>query len=276
MKNVTQNRERVKLLLAELEAELELLEAEDMNSCKAGYGGPVPNFPTGYFFAGGTGGFFHDNSNSNGGGSDWDTVPGNGSEEDPYQLQEVEVGGSSSSTPSYGGSSFYGGGNSFYEGGSFSNGGGGGESSSSSSSYGGVTPQTDCFFQCLGYISSKYGYHYDSSYYENQYYSNYGERGMGINPSYIDSFSSNYFSRSYLNLDSPNTMENFVANPNNSLIVIYNVGMGSDGVFEQHAVVVERIFGDTILCVDPQDKSGYKVIKKDQIVNYLAVTGNCH
>jgi|GEM_PF-6717222 len=274
MKNTSKNRERAKLLLAELEAELELLESEELNSCKAGYGGPVPNFPTGYFFAGGTGGFFHDNSNSNGGGSDWDTVPGNGSEEDPYQLQEVEVGGSSSSNPSYGGGSFYGG-NSFYEGGSFSNGGGGGESSSFPS-YGGVTPRTDCFFQCLGHISSKYGYHYDSSYYENQYYSNYGGRGMGIDPSYIDHFTSNYFSRSYLNLHSLNTMENFVANPNNSLIVIYNVGMGSDGVFEQHAVVVERIFeGGGMLCFDPQLKTRI-AITKGQIVGYLAITGNCN
>ena len=107
MKNVTQNRERVKLLLAELEAELELLEAEDMNSCKAGYGGPVPNFPTGYFFAGGTGGFFHDNSNSNGGGSDWDTVPGKGSEKDPYQLGEVTVSPPNNNGGYYGGSPNY-------------------------------------------------------------------------------------------------------------------------------------------------------------------------
>ena len=57
MKNTSKNRERAKLLLAEFETELELLESEELNSCKAGYGGPVPNFPTGYFFAGGTGGF---------------------------------------------------------------------------------------------------------------------------------------------------------------------------------------------------------------------------
>ena len=42
---MTKNKERAKLLLEALEAELELLKAEDMNSCRAGYAGRP--FPTG-------------------------------------------------------------------------------------------------------------------------------------------------------------------------------------------------------------------------------------
>lgn len=42
---MTKNKERAKLLLEALEAELELLKAEDMDSCRAGYAGRP--FPTG-------------------------------------------------------------------------------------------------------------------------------------------------------------------------------------------------------------------------------------
>ena len=104
MKNTSKNRERVKLLLAELKAELELLESEELNSCKAGYGGfggynEYGNL-SGFVIRGGTGGFLspsdnpiYPSDNVGGGvsrGSDWD---GHGSEKDPFQLDEVTVTG---------------------------------------------------------------------------------------------------------------------------------------------------------------------------------------
>ena len=109
------------MLLAELKAELELLESEELNSCKAGYGGfggynEYGNL-SGFVIRGGTGGFLspsdnpiYPSDNVGGGvsrGSDWDTVPGKGSEKDPYQLGEVTVSPPNNNGGYYGGSPNY-------------------------------------------------------------------------------------------------------------------------------------------------------------------------
>jgi hypothetical protein len=214
-----------------------------------------------------------------GSGTPWGNYGGYGGPGSPMQLNTVVIGGSSSSQSNFssGASSSWSG----YSSGSNSNNygsgyygsyGGGGSGSIGSSTANQQPRPTDCFFQCLGWISAMYGDQaHDAKYYANIYaftnpnhatntlYNFLTASGAGVTQSQALSFAGNFFGATDYSGASSQFLAKFInpaTNPSgdNQLIGVYRTSTGT-----LHAVNVQKIEGSTVIFWDPQNSKGGEI-----------------
>ncbi|OOV29061.1 hypothetical protein BXU11_03795 [Flavobacterium sp. LM5] len=215
-----------------------------------------------------------------GSGSDWGSYGGYGGPGNPMQLNTVVIGGGSSSQQNfYSGApsswsgyssvstnnnydqNYYGNYGSSYNGNYY----GGGSGITASSTTNQQPGPTDCFFQCLGWISTMYGDQaHDAKYYANIYafvnpnhatntlYNFLTATGVGIIQSQALSFAGNFFAATDYSGASTQFLSKFInpaTNPSgdNQLIGVYRTSSGG-----LHAVNITSIDGNRVNFYDPQ------------------------
>ncbi len=148
-------------------------------------------------------------------------------------------------------------------------------------SYNSKQPPTDCFFQCLGWISAMYGDPaHDTNYYANAYDAINGPMSTGTAcPSTGGmlvgnalNFAGNYFNTVILNQYIPGNLANWINDPSgdHQLIATYRTPSG-----DLHAVAVLSIQGNQVYYVDPQNN--YATSSKDisLMSNFYGINGEC-